>query len=365
MSAYVEIPRPYESAPGRFTVDLAFPAASKRRATQHHDVAWTLAGVHGVEAATPFKLNPRWSLYKEISGTDEKYGGLDMRRLTVQGGARDLSRYLVALVRVLGEVEALATRAVRVFGAWRRSVAAEPFLEYEDASTMRVRCREFRADVLRALVQGLGARWRPAGERDSSRPLWEQPGAVAGEVRAAAGGIDVERADEEAVSVQEARMVPAAVAEAERLVVAEAVRVEEERLKEERVELFQQADARCARDGQESLFPVSEARPPLVVPPIEERKPQRAPRRRGRLRPETRAAFNGALRVIPRDAVERLWLDLGPLGVPVRADRQGTGRPSDGSPIEQHPCDFLELLIMANPWGPSCLFSWHSSPVDW
>ncbi|MGX1907701.1 hypothetical protein ACWIID_02375 [Streptomyces phaeochromogenes] len=324
MSAYVEIPRPYESAPGRFTVDLAFPAASKRRAKQHHDVAWTLAGVHGVEASTPFKVNPRWSLYKEISGTDEKYGGLDDRRLTVQGGARELSRYLVALVRVVDDVEALATRAVRVFGAWKRSVAAEPFLEYEDASTMRVRSREFRADVLRALVQGLGARTRPVGERDGSRALWEQPGAVAEEVRAGTGGVDVEQASEENVSVQEARMVPAAVAEAERLV-------------EERVELFQQVDARCAQDadkadaeryaldGQEGLFPVSAARPPLVVPPPMPVKPRRAPGRRGRLRPETRAAFNGAVRVIPREAVERLWPDLGPLGVPVRADRRRYG----------------------------------------
>ncbi|MFD9394994.1 hypothetical protein ACFWBB_30980 [Streptomyces sp. NPDC060000] len=333
MSAYVEIPRPYESAPGRFTVDLVFPAQSKRRAKRHHDVAWTLADVHGVEASTPFALNPRWSYYKEMCGTDEKYGGLDDRRLTVQGGARAVARYLVALERVLDEVEALATRAVRAFGTWKRSVAAEPFLEYEDASTMRVRAREFRADVLRALVQGLNARTRPVGERDSSRPLWEQYGAVAEEVRAAAGGVDLERADEEAVRVQEARMVPAAVAEAERLVAAEAARLEAQRLEEERVELFRgaeervtraqdEADAeRYARDGQAALFPVGDARPPLVVPPPMPVKPRRAPRRRGRLRPETRAALNGAVRVIPREAVERLWLDP-THEAPVSADRR-------------------------------------------
>ncbi|WP_093711093.1 hypothetical protein [Streptomyces sp. 2131.1] len=292
MSAYVEIPRPYESAPGRFTVDLVFPTASKRRAKQHHDVAWALADVHGVEASTPFALNPRWSYYKEMCGSDERYGGPDERRLTVQGGARAVARYLVALERVLDEVEALATRAVRAFGAWKRSVAGEPFLEYEDASTMRVRSREFRADVLRALVQGLDARTRPVGERDSSRPLWEQYGAVAEEVRAAAGGVDLERADEEAMTAQEARMVPAAVAEAERLVRAEAARLEEQRLEEEREELFRQVDAacaqeadeadaeRCALDGQGALFAVSEARPALVVPPPRPVKPRRAPRER-------------------------------------------------------------------------------------
>ncbi|MEV8344492.1 hypothetical protein [Streptomyces niveus] len=335
MSAYVEIPRPYESAPGRFTVDLVFPAASKHRAKQHHDVAWALAGVHGVEASTPWKLNPRWSYYKEISGTEERYGGLDERRLTVQGGARAVARYLAALVRVVDEVEALATQAVRAFGEWKRSAAAAPFLEYEDASTMRVRSREFRADVLRALVQGLDARTRPVGERDSSRPLWEQYGAVAEEVRAAVGGVDLERAGAEAVAAQEVRMVSAAVAEAERLVVAEAARVEAQRLEEERVELFQQVHAACAReavaadaerferDGQGALFAMSEARLPLVVPPPMPVKARRAPSRRGRLRPETRVALSGAVRVIPAEAVERLYGERASFAVPkVSPDRR-------------------------------------------
>ncbi|MCX5182581.1 hypothetical protein [Streptomyces sp. NBC_00268] len=258
MSAHVEIPRPYESAPGRFTVDLAFPAQSKRRAQQHHDVAWSLADVHGVEASTPYKVNPRWSVYEENWGNKERHGWLDMRRLTVQGGAQAVARYLVALERVLDEVEALATRAVRVFGAWKRSVAAEPHLEYEDASTMRTRAREFRADVLHALVQGLGAPRRGAAERDSSRPLWERYGAVADKVWAETGGVDLERAEEKAVTAQMLRMVPdseagrAVVAEAEHLVVAEAVRVE----RETRVgfEAWQEVE-RLARDEQMELFP--------------------------------------------------------------------------------------------------------------
>ncbi|MGX1267997.1 hypothetical protein [Streptomyces phaeoluteigriseus] len=197
-----------------------------------------------------------------------------------------------------------------------------------------MRSREFRADVLHALVQGLDARTRPVGERDSSRPLWEQCGAVAEEVRAAAGGVDLERADEEAVTAQERRMVPAAVAEAERLVRAEAVRLEEQRLEDERAELFRQADAACgreadkadadrfAREGQGALFPVSEARPALVVSPPRPVKPRCAPRKRG-LRPETRAAFNGAVRVVPAEAVERLYGERPSFPVPeVSPDRQ-------------------------------------------
>jgi hypothetical protein len=315
VNAYVEIPRPYESAPGRFTVDLAFPAQSKRRAQQHHDVAWALADAHGLEMSTPYKVNPRWSVYEEKWGNKERHGWLDMRRLRVDGPARALARYLVALERVLDEVEALATRAVRAFGQWKRSIPAEPFLEYEDACTMRVRSREFRADVLRALVQRLGARTRPVEGRDSSRPLWEQYGAVAEEVWAAGGGVDLERVDEEAVTAQELRMVPAAVAEAERLAALEAARVEAERLEEERVELFRRADEACAReadeadaeryarDGQGALFPVSDARPPLVVPPPMPVKPRRAPRER--LAPMAERFPDGATNVaISREQVE-------------------------------------------------------------
>ncbi|MFF7838846.1 hypothetical protein ACFZC6_08525 [Streptomyces ossamyceticus] len=338
MSAYVEIPRPYESSPGRFTVELYFPAASKRRAVQHHHVAWHLADVHGVEASTPYKVNPRWSIYEENWGNGERHGWLDERRLRVDGAPRALALYLAALTRVLDEVEGLATCAVRAFGAWKRSVAAEPHLEYEDASTMRVRSREFRADVLSALVRGLRGTMSDSSERDSSRPLWEQYGVVAGEVWAAAGGVDLERADDSAVTDHMARLVPAVVAEAERLAALEAARVEAERLEAERVELFQRADEACAReadeadaeryarDGQGSLFPVSAARPALVVPPPMPVKPRRAPRRRGRLRPETRAALSGTVRVIPAEAVERLYGERASFAVPeVSADRRRYG----------------------------------------
>ncbi|MFE9993459.1 hypothetical protein [Streptomyces avermitilis] len=161
MSAYVEISRPYESGTDRFTVELHFPAASKRRAEEHHHVAWHLADVHGVDARTPYKVNPRWSVYEENWGNGERHGWIDLRRLTVQGSPRTLARYLAALTRVLDAVEGLATRAVRAFGAWKRSVAAEPHLEYEDASTMRVRAREFRAAALSALVRPPRSRTAP------------------------------------------------------------------------------------------------------------------------------------------------------------------------------------------------------------
>ncbi|MFG2408701.1 hypothetical protein ACGFR8_31040 [Streptomyces brevispora] len=208
MSAFVEIPRPYESVPGRFTVELRFPAASKRRAEQHHHVAWRLADVHGVEARTPYKVNPRWSVYEEQWGNGERHGGLDYRGLTVEGSARTVARYLAALVRVLEAVEGLATRAVRVFGAWKRSVAAESHMEHEDVVTMRIRARDFRAAVLGALVRRLDAHVADGSVRDSSRPLWEQPGAVGAEVWADAGGVDLMEAPAEDVAVHLVLMVP-------------------------------------------------------------------------------------------------------------------------------------------------------------
>lgn len=143
--------------------------------------------------------------------------------------------------------------------------------------------------------------------------------------------MDLERADDSAVTALVGRMVPAVVVEAERLAVLEAAR-EAERREQERVELFRQVDAacarevdaeRCARDGQAALFPVSAARPPLVVLPPMPVKPRRAPSRRGRLRPETRAALSGAVRVIPAEAVERLYGERPSFAAPkVGADRR-------------------------------------------
>ncbi|MFB7403436.1 hypothetical protein ACFCZR_24990 [Streptomyces rubiginosohelvolus] len=210
MSAYVEIPRPFESAPGRFEVELRFPAGVKRRAVQHHHVAWALADVHGVEARTPYRVNPRWSVYEERWGNGERHGSLDYRGLTVQGSPRALAGYLAALVRVLDAVESLATRAVRVFGAWRRSGAAGAHLEYEDAGTLRVRQREFRTDALTALVGMLGAPGPGGAGRDVSRPLWEQARAVAAEVWRDAGGVDLVEALDEDVTAYLARMGVAA-----------------------------------------------------------------------------------------------------------------------------------------------------------
>ncbi|MEU6331556.1 hypothetical protein ABZ851_30395 [Streptomyces sp. NPDC047049] len=207
---YVEIPRPYEFSPDRFDVELNFPASSRKRAEQHQSIAWELARIHDVEAHTPYKINPRWSVYEENWGNGQRHGGPDYRRLEVHGNPRSLARYLAALQRVLTAVERLATRAARAFGSWRRSLLAqfEGHLEYEDPTTLRIRAQDFRSAALTQLTRFLAQGAPDAGHRDSSRPLWEQADTVAAEVWAQAGGVNAWEAPEDEVQEQLQRMLP-------------------------------------------------------------------------------------------------------------------------------------------------------------
>ncbi|MFJ1742507.1 hypothetical protein ACIOG4_28010 [Streptomyces microflavus] len=207
---FVEISAPHKHGPDRFDIELSFPAASRQRAEQHQRIAWELALIHGVDARTPYKINPRWSVYEENWGSGARHGSLDHRRLDVSGQPQPLARYLTALRRVLAEVESLATRAARAFGSWRRSPLAEQegHLEYEDAQTLSVRAREFRLAVLRALAGLVAQGACDPGLRDASRPLWEQAGVVAAEVWTEAGGISVQEASTEQVQVELDRMLP-------------------------------------------------------------------------------------------------------------------------------------------------------------
>ncbi|MFI7087564.1 hypothetical protein ACIBUR_28710 [Streptomyces anulatus] len=207
---FVEVSAPHKHGPDRFDIELSFPASSRQRAEQHQRIAWELALVHGVDARTPYKVNPRWSVYEENWGSGARHGALDHRRLDVSGEPQPLARYLTALRRVLAEVESLATRAARAFGSWRRSPLAEQqgHLEYEDAQTLSVRAREFRLAILRALARLVAQGASDPGLRDPSRPLWEQADTVAAEVWTEAGGMDVREASAEQVQEELDRMLP-------------------------------------------------------------------------------------------------------------------------------------------------------------
>ncbi|GAA3086999.1 hypothetical protein GCM10020000_87160 [Streptomyces olivoverticillatus] len=85
---------------------------------------------------------------------------------------------------MLTATERLATRAARAFGTWRRSLVAvlSGHLEYEDPATLRIRAKDFRAEVLDTLVGYLALGAPRTLHRDPARPLWEQADAVASEV---------------------------------------------------------------------------------------------------------------------------------------------------------------------------------------
>lgn len=69
--------------------------------------------------------------------------------------------------RYLAAAEALATKAVRVYGQWARSVAVEKALEYVDAGGRRAYAARFRAATLAAGADCLGTTSLPA---TSTRP---------------------------------------------------------------------------------------------------------------------------------------------------------------------------------------------------
>jgi hypothetical protein len=179
--SYVQVFTPYAPVPGWLDAELSFGARDKRRAGEHRSAAIELASLYGVEYRTPWRLTPNWTVYREMTD-GSSFGRLDERRLTVCGPERAVARYLAALPRVLGRLEAAATRAARAFGQWRRSLLATlaGHLDYEDPGTLRVRARQFRTAVLGHLVGYLRTP-AEAGGREVARPLWEQA-AVAAEV---------------------------------------------------------------------------------------------------------------------------------------------------------------------------------------
>ncbi|MFJ2774610.1 hypothetical protein [Streptomyces sp. NPDC087300] len=169
---YVEIERGGATSPGGIEAHLYFPATSKPRALEHRAAVLEVARLYGVEWQTPVRAFWDWWA---------RPAERDLRRLEVWGPRRAVARFLVAAPRVVAAIEAQATVGAREFGRWRRSllVVLSDLLEFEDPTTLRVRAREFRAEVLRHLVGALHEAPVVAGVVDVRRPLWEQAEAVA------------------------------------------------------------------------------------------------------------------------------------------------------------------------------------------
>ncbi|MFE6405141.1 hypothetical protein [Streptomyces alboflavus] len=181
---HVTVEQAWMPSRGRLDARLLFPAADRRRAVEHRGIALEVARLlGGVQYQTPWRVHWDWSA-REREGRPGMER--DERRLEVWGPARDIARFVTVVERAVAAVERQATRAARQFGAWRRSLLAQlsGVLEYEDPSTLRVRARVFRRDVLGHLVSALRERPVDTVGVDPCAPLWEQARAVAESVAA-------------------------------------------------------------------------------------------------------------------------------------------------------------------------------------
>ncbi|MGW2227495.1 DUF6884 domain-containing protein [Streptomyces formicae] len=155
---------------------LDFPRASGKGKARAAAVR-RLAVIYNVRAAHPWRV-----LHYNPAGLDAPAPTPDELRLELSGTPERIARYLSAVPRYLARVEALATKAARVYGRWARSVAAEDALEYVDANGRRAYAARFRAEAFAAVADYLGITGLPPLPLDPSRPMWDQARAVAYDV---------------------------------------------------------------------------------------------------------------------------------------------------------------------------------------
>ncbi|GHH56082.1 DUF6884 domain-containing protein [Streptomyces candidus] len=170
---------------GRGEARLDFPRAAgkgKPRAA----AARRLAVIYKVTARHPWR-----TLHYNPASPDAPAPTPDELRLDLSGDPERLARFLSAVPRYLARVEALATKAARVYGRWARSVAAEEALEYVDAGGRRAYAARFRAEAFAAVADYLGITGLPPLPLDSSRPMWDQARAVAYDVAKAEGPVEL------------------------------------------------------------------------------------------------------------------------------------------------------------------------------
>ncbi|MER7316285.1 DUF6884 domain-containing protein [Streptomyces halstedii] len=170
---------------GRGEARLDFPRAAgkgKPRAA----AARRLAVIYNVTARHPWR-----TLHYNPASPDAPAPTPDELCLELSGDPERLARFLSAVPRYLARVEALATKAARVYGRWARSVAAEDALEYVDAGGRRSYASRFRAEAFAAVADYLGITGLPPRPLDPSRPMWDQARAVAYDVVKAEGPVEL------------------------------------------------------------------------------------------------------------------------------------------------------------------------------
>ncbi|MFJ1664628.1 DUF6884 domain-containing protein [Streptomyces anthocyanicus] len=176
---------------GRAEAAVEFPpAAGKGKARAA--AARRLAAVYRVEARHPYR-----TLHYNPASPDAPAPTPDELRLDVSGDPERVARYLSAVPRYLARVEAVTTKAVRVYGRWARSVAGEEALEYTDAGGARAYARRFRADAFAAVADFLGISALPRYV-DPAAPMWDQAARIAWDVVKAEGPVSLYAMHDEA-----------------------------------------------------------------------------------------------------------------------------------------------------------------------
>ncbi|MFD4020611.1 DUF6884 domain-containing protein [Streptomyces sindenensis] len=151
-----------------------------------------LAAIYRVGARHPYR-----TLHYNPAGSEAPDPTPDELRLDVTGDPERVARYLSAVPRYLARVEALATKAARVYGRWARSAAGETALEYTDAGGARAYARRFRIDAFAAVADCFGISALPRYV-DPAAPMWDQAARIAWDVVKAEGPVSLYSMHDEA-----------------------------------------------------------------------------------------------------------------------------------------------------------------------
>ncbi|MEU4986655.1 DUF6884 domain-containing protein [Streptomyces sp. NPDC021969] len=176
---------------GRAEAALEFDRAAgkgKPRAA----AARRLAVIYRVEARHPYRT-PHYN----PASPDAPAPMPDELHLDVSGDPERVARYLSAVPRYLARVEAVTTKAARVYGRWARSAAGEEALEYTDAGGARAYARRFRAEAFTAVADFLGISALPRYV-DPAAPMWDQAARIAWDVVKAEGPVSLYAMHDEA-----------------------------------------------------------------------------------------------------------------------------------------------------------------------
>ncbi|MGO4747045.1 DUF6884 domain-containing protein [Streptomyces sp. 2MCAF27] len=207
---------------GNAEAALDFPRAAGKGKARAASV-WQLAVIYKVRAWHPYRV-----AHYNPTSPDAPPPKPDELHLDVSGTPERVARFLSAVPRYLARVEALATKAARVYGRWARSVAGEEALRYVDACGRRAYAARFRAAAFDATADYFGISALPRYV-DQAAPMWDQAARVAWDLVKAEGKVNLYAMHDEAEAAEllaAADRTPNPYAEAHEREAAELLRAE-------------------------------------------------------------------------------------------------------------------------------------------